>query len=31
MSSDIQTNQYNLLNIKSLDFIYAFKKLGILN
>lgn len=31
ISSDVQTNEYELFNIKSSDFMYAFKKLGILN
>ena len=30
-SSDIQKNHRNMLNTKSLDFMCAFKKLGILN
>lgn len=30
-SSNIQKNYRNMLNIKSLDFICAFKKLGIVN
>ena len=31
ISSSVETNEYKLLNVRSLDFIYAFTKLKILD